>query len=333
MEPLLDLFDGVRLGPNAPLDIALTAVLIYGVFSLIQGTRAVRLVVGAILLYLIFVMAQALDLVLLATIMQTGAVVGLVALVVIFQPELRRGLDRLGRVGSLRWLGPSDAASHQRVAAILATAATALSKRRVGALVVVERDTGLGDMADTGVPLDAILSVDLMTSLFEPGSALHDGAVVVSGDKIVAAGVMLPLADRRGTKERYGTRRRAAIGVTEQTDALAIVVSEETGAISLAESGGIMREQREEDLRRRLFSLLSPADVRGTARSMASRRGRKAKAEQKDAGPAADAAVEAAGVDGAAAPADETRGEADAVLPATASDKAATSQGSMAAPE
>ncbi len=284
MEPFVDLFEGIRLGPNALLDIALTSVLIYGVFRLVQGTRAVRVVVGVVLLYVIFIVAQALDLVLLTSIMQTGAVVGLVALVVIFQPELRRGLDRLGRVGSLRWLGPSDATSHQRVAAILATAAATLSKRRIGALVAVERDTGLADMAETGEALDAILSVDLLTSLFEPGSALHDGAAVVSGDKIVAAGVMLPLADRGRSKERYGTRHRAAMGVTEQTDALAIVVSEETGAISLAEGGGIIRELGEEDLRQRLFSLLSPTDVRGTARSMATRSGRDPKAGQGGTG-------------------------------------------------
>lgn len=268
MDGLTDIFEGIRLGPNAILDIALTAVLIYGVFSLIQGTRAVRLVVGAILIYVMFVLVQALDLVLLTSIMQTGAVVGLVALVVVFQPELRRGLDRLGRVGSLRWLGPSDTASHQRQATTLASAAAQLARRRVGALIVVERDTGLGDMAETGVPIGAALSVELLTTLFQPSAPLHDGAVVVTGDRIVAAGVMLPLVERRRSKERYGTRHRAAMGVTDQTDALAIVVSEETGAISLAEGGGIIRELGEEDLRQRLFRLLGPAQVPGASRSV-----------------------------------------------------------------
>ena len=343
MESLIDLFEGLRLGPNALLDIALTAVLIYGVFSLIQGTRAVRVVIGVILLYVVFISAQALELVLLTSIMQTGAVVGLVALVVIFQPELRRGLDRLGRVGSLRWLGPSDTASHQRVAAVLASAATALSKRRIGALVVVQRDSGLGDMAETGVPLDAILSVDLLTSIFETGAALHDGAAVVSGDKIVAAGVMLPLADRGRSKERYGTRHRAAMGVTEQTDALAIVVSEETGAISLAESGGFRRELGEEDLRQRLFSLLSPVDVRGTARSMATLGGRHSKAPGKGAdtmpGSAADEStaidrsddVDAVAVVTAAHP--DATSEAISSLPLTVADKPTAATGSARASE
>ena len=123
MDQMFDLVEGVQLEPIALLDIVLTAVLIYGAFSLIQGTRAVRLIVGAILLYLLYVMAQALDLRLLSGIMQLGAVVGLFALVVVFQPELRRGLDRLGRVGSLGWLGPSGSRGAGRVAGVLASSA------------------------------------------------------------------------------------------------------------------------------------------------------------------------------------------------------------------
>ena len=151
------------------LDIVLTAVLIYGVFSLIQGTRAVRLIIGAIILLLIYAVAQALGLRLLSGIMQAGAVVGLLALVVIFQPELRRGLDRLGRVGSWRWLAPADHASQQRVAGLLAATAAGSSRRRAGALIVVERETGLGDIAETGVALHADLSSELLTTIFAPG--------------------------------------------------------------------------------------------------------------------------------------------------------------------
>ena len=209
-----------------------------------------------------------------------------------FQPELRRGLDRLGRVGSLAWLAPSDAASHQHVAAVIASAADTLSRRRAGALIVVERDTGLGDMAETGVPLDATLSTDLLTTLFQPGSALHDGAAVVAGDKVVAAGVMLPLAQRMGTHQRYGTRHRAAVGVTEQTDALAIVVSEETGGMSLAERGKISHGLSEGDLRQRLFSRLNPANIGSTAASVRSLSGRqKAKTPSPDKAPATPVAA------------------------------------------
>jgi diadenylate cyclase len=274
MDQLLDLVEGVQLEPIALLDILLTAILLYGLFSLIQGTRAVRLIVGAILLYVLYVVAQALDLRLLSGIMQIGAVVGLFALVVVFQPELRRGLDRLGRVGSLRWLGTAAPASHERAATIIAGSAAALSQRRTGALIVIERDTGLGDMAESGVRVEAHLTTELLTSLFTPGAALHDGAVIVRGDVIVAAGVMLPLAENVPQRERVGTRHRAALGVTEQTDALAVVVSEESGAMSLAEDGGLQRVLDEDDLRQRLGALVRPAEVSARARGMAERGGR-----------------------------------------------------------
>lgn len=291
MELLRDLFEGFQPGPNAILDIALTAILIYGVLSLIQGTRAVRLVVGAVVLYVIFLLAQALDLVLLTTILQTGAVVGVVALVVIFQPELRRGLDRLGRMTALPWLTASHAASHQRMATTIASAAAALSRRRVGALIVIERDTGLADMAESGIRLDAALSADLLTTIFTPGSALHDGAAIVSGDQVEAAGVMLPLATRMASGRRYGTRHRAAVGVTEQTDALAVVVSEETGAISLAEAGSISHGLAEEDLRHRLFARLDPTSIPRSTQRSRSRQAERAAPSTADAGEASSPAA------------------------------------------
>lgn len=317
MQQMFDLVEGIRLEPIALVDILLTAILIYGVFNLIQGTRAARLIIGAIILYLVFVMAQELKLVLLSGIMQAGAVVGLVALVVVFQPELRRGLDRLGRVGSLGWLGPSDASTYQRTGKVLANSAVILSKRRVGALIVVERDSGLADMAETGVAIHAHLSTELLTSIFAPGYPLHDGAVIVSADQIVSAGVMLPLAQRLPSTERYGTRHRAALGVTEQTDALAIVVSEETGAISLAEGGRIFRDLDEAELRQRLYGLLGPADVARRARRVALRGGRRSAA----------VAAPKAGGGAVGAAADEAR-----VEPAS-TDTTAKSPGTAGAPE
>jgi len=266
MDQLRDLAADLRIEPSALLDIFLTAVLIYLVLRLIQGTRAVRLAIGAAIVYAVYVFALELDLRLLSGILQTGAVVGLVALVVIFQPELRRGLDRIGRVGSWALINGSDAGNYQRVSSLLAAAAAKLSRRRTGALIVVERDTGLGDMAETGVVMHADLTAELMASLFAPGYPLHDGAVLVQGDEIVAAGVMLPLADREGSLEDYGTRHRAALGITEQTDAVAIVVSEESGAISLAVHGSIVRRLDEDELRQRLYGLLAPAGMGSRAR-------------------------------------------------------------------
>ena len=248
------------------LDIALTALLFYGLFSLIQGTRAVRLVIGAIMLYIVYVIAQALNLILLLAILQTGAVVGLLALVVIFQPELRRALERIGRVGSFGWvLAPANASHAERVSTILARTASALAGQRIGALIVVERETGLQDAAEGGVMLHADLSGELLHSIFTPHTALHDGAVIIRGDRILAAGVVLPLSETAFHRERYGTRHRAAIGISEQTDAVAIVVSEETGHVSLIEGGRVLRSLDEERLQKALLALLRPPDARGRA--------------------------------------------------------------------
>jgi diadenylate cyclase len=259
VDQLLNLVGGVNIEPAGVLDIAVTSLLIYWLFSLIQGTRAVRLVIGAIVLYIIYVIAQALNLRLLMGIMQTGAVVGLLALVVVFQPELRRALERLGRVGSFGWIWTPAAAGHaERLAAVLAHTAATLSAQRIGALIVVERETGIEDAAESGVMLHADLSAELLQSIFTPHTDLHDGAVIIRGDRILAAGVVLPLSETSVQRERYGTRHRAAIGISEQTDAVALVVSEETGHMSLIERGRVLRVLDEERLRTALLALLRP---------------------------------------------------------------------------
>ncbi len=266
IDQLRDLVEGIEIEPIALLDIGLTALLIYGLFSLIQGTRAVRLVMGAILLLVVYVAAQAVQLSLLSGIMETGAVVGLLALVVIFQPELRRALERIGRVGSMGWVfGNASQRDSQRVPAVLARTAVILAAGRIGALIVIERETGLEDAAEAGVMVHADLSQELLHSIFTPHAALHDGAVIVRGERIVAAGVVLPLSETSVHRERFGTRHRAAIGITEQTDALAIVVSEESGSVSLVERGRILRNLDEERLRNALTALLRSSDGVGRA--------------------------------------------------------------------
>ncbi len=244
------------------LDIGVTALFIYGLFSLIRGTRAVRLVIGISVLFVIYAIAQALGLRLFTQILQTGAVVGLFALVVIFQPELRRALEQIGRVGSLAWiLSPGDERSIERAAGEIARAASALSVESIGALIVVERETGLEEIAETGVMLHADLSADLLRTIFTPKSALHDGAVIVRGTSIVAAGALLPLAETTVQSERFGTRHRAALGITEQTDAVVVVVSEENGHVSLVERARIVRNLNEPQLARALRGLLGARDT------------------------------------------------------------------------
>jgi diadenylate cyclase len=220
----------------------------------------VRLVIGVIVLYGVYVAAQFFGLQLLSQVLQAGAVVGVVAVVVVFQPELRRALERIGRVGSLGWLFSPTVGSVERIARDVARAAIELAEQRHGALVVIERETGLEDAAETGVMLHADLSPELLLTIFTPRSPLHDGAVILRGDRVVAAGAVLPLAETTVHSERLGTRHRAALGITEQTDALAVVVSEETGSVALVERARIVRNMDEERLRTALVALLHAGD-------------------------------------------------------------------------
>lgn len=263
-ELLGSILEQVRL--TTVLDIGLTALLIYWLFSLIRGTSAVRLVIGVSVLFIVYVLAVALDLRLLVRILQAGAVVGLFALVVVFQPELRRALERIGRVGSFAWLlSPGESSAVGHVAAEVAKAAAGLSADGHGALMVLERETGLEEVAETGVMIHGDVSADLLRTIFAPRTALHDGAVVIRGATIVAAGATLPLADTAVHTERFGTRHRAALGIAEQTDAIVIVVSEENGQISLVERTRIVRNLNEPQLARAIRTLLDPGHGRRSA--------------------------------------------------------------------
>jgi diadenylate cyclase len=276
MDQLLELARGFEVQPIALLDVALTALLIYGLFSLIRGTRAVRLVIGLTVLYGIYVAATAFKLQLLTQILQAGAVVGLLALVVVFQPEMRRALERIGRVGSMGWLvAPGNNRSVERVASVVARSAAHLGAQRTGALIVLERETGLQDTAETGVMLNAELSFETLGTIFTPHSLLHDGAVLIRGELIAAAAVVLPLSETGLYRERFGTRHRAALGITEQTDALVVVVSDETGSVGLVERGRIVRNLDEDRLRAALLALLGPGSSRSRlpAQAEALRRG------------------------------------------------------------
>jgi diadenylate cyclase len=246
------------------IDIGITAFLIYGLFSLIRGTRAVSLVIGVTVLFAVYAAARFFGLQLLTQILQTGAVVGLFALVVVFQPELRRALERIGRVGSFNWLfSPAEQRAVDHVADEVAKAASLMSADGHGALIVLERNTGLEEVAETGVMLHADVSADLLRTIFAPRTPLHDGAVIIREEVVLSAGSLLPLAEMTVHTERFGTRHRAALGITEQTDAVVIVVSEENGQVSLVERARIVRNLNEVQLARAIRSLLAPTDGRG----------------------------------------------------------------------
>jgi len=250
-----------QITPTTLLDIAITALFIYWLFSLIRGTRAVTLVIGVTILFGVYGLAQLLELRLFTQLLQTGAVVGLFALVVVFQPELRRALERIGRVGTFSWLlAPATQRRLDHVSSEVARAAAELSRHGHGMLIVLERETGLEEIAETGVMLHSDLSMELLCTIFAPKTALHDGAVIIRGDAILAAAALLPLTDMN-LSERFGTRHRAALGITEDTDAVAVVVSEENGQMSVVERARIVRVPTEAQLQRAIRSLLEAPSV------------------------------------------------------------------------
>ncbi len=243
-----------RFGVSAVLDVAIVSLLLYWLLSLISGTSAATLVRGIlILLTLGFVLSNVFNLTMLQFLLRNSIPALIFAIPVLFQPEIRRALEQLGRAGSL--IPRTTVVSpNTRLAETVARAAQQLAERRFGALLVLERSTPLGEYASRGVAVDALLSSELLLNIFWPNSPLHDGAVVIHGDRVVAAGVVLPLA-QSPTVDHIGTRHRAAIGITEISDAIAVVVSEETGGISLANAGRMVRNLGEARLQKVLSIL------------------------------------------------------------------------------
>jgi diadenylate cyclase len=240
-------------------DVFVVSLLIFWLLGVAQGTRATSLIRGAIIfLAMVYILATVFDLGTLNWILARTWPALLVAIPVIFQPELRRALEQLGHTGSrLRETFPAnvDVGTEQAIDEIV-RAAGQLARQRYGALMIIERETGLQDYAESGVPIDATLTRQLLINIFYPNSPLHDGAVLTRGDRIVAASAVLPLTDNISASSQLGTRHRAAIGVTEDSDALAVVVSEETGQIAVAHSGRLIRGLDQDRLRRVLRTLM-----------------------------------------------------------------------------
>lgn len=238
---MLDLPQGVddvlgRLDGSAAVDILLISISIYWLLLLLRGTTAMTVLRGtAVLLLGAFLLSRAMDLQVVSWILRNSVAGLVIAMAIVFQPEVRRALERLGRTGirSLRRAG------HRHALDIVVRDALRLARQRHGALIVLERDTGLQDVIDTGVTLDAQLSDELLGSIFAPSTPLHDGAVVLRLDRVVAAGCTLPLSQSPLPSE-YGMRHRAALGITESTDAVVVVVSEERGEVSLASAGRML---------------------------------------------------------------------------------------------
>ncbi|MEE2677138.1 MAG: diadenylate cyclase CdaA [Myxococcota bacterium] len=245
---LQDTYDPVR----DTLDIGIVAFGTYWLLLLIRGTRAVQILVGLVVLIGALVASRVFELVTLQLILDALLAPGVIILVILFQHDIRRALARMGR-GLFRGV---SAEQESQIVEEIVRAAQTLSKRRIGGLVVLERETGLDDQLEASTPLDAAVAKDLLVSLFLPASPLHDGAVVVQRGRIAMAGAILPLTVRDDLPEGVGTRHRAAVGITEETDAVVVVVSEETGSISLVMGGEIVQGLDAPELRSALSDVL-----------------------------------------------------------------------------
>jgi diadenylate cyclase len=234
------------------IDIILVAIVIYEFLALIRGTRAALILIGLSIVALAFYLSRLGELVTLNWMITRVLPYAVFALIVIFAPEIRQGLARLGRHLTFARSTGAEANAYDDIV----MAANLFSQNQTGALIVIEREIGLRTYIESGVALDAQLSYDLLATLFRPSAPLHDGAVIVQGDRVAAAACFLPLSMNPVLSTQLGTRHRAGIGITEETDAIAIIVSEETGSISLAVAGTIERDLTVDQLGERMGKLL-----------------------------------------------------------------------------
>lgn len=238
------------------IDITIVIFLMYCFFKIVRGSRAWQLIKGIALLIIATWMSGLFNLKILNWILTGIMNLGVIAIIVIFQPELRRALEQLGTNKLTQFFGIDKDLSTKTKEDIykVVIAATELSKAKTGALIVLERDIKIQDIIATGIPMNAEVSPQLLVNIFEPKTPLHDGAVVISGNKIVAAACVLPLADDKDIAKELGTRHRAAIGISKESDSIVVVVSEETGKISVAKDGTLIADVREDVLKKILIS-------------------------------------------------------------------------------
>lgn len=243
------------IGITDILDILIVTFIIYKLLDFIRETRAEQLAKGLLVLIIITVLSKVLQLYTLHWILSGVMTVGLIAIVVIFQPELRRGLEYLGRSKLSNVLTEVDKDEAKRMVGQLVEAIDSMSSSKTGALIVIEREISLNDIAETGTIIDAAVSAQMVGNIFYEGAPLHDGALIIRGDRLYAAGCVLPLTQNKDLNKELGTRHRAGIGITENSDALVIIVSEETGIISIAQNGKLTRFLDAKMVEKTLYSI------------------------------------------------------------------------------
>jgi len=254
-----DLFLNIRI--RDIFDILIVAIAFYKLFMLIRETRAEQLTKGIFVLFSLTKVSEWLEFYTLNWILETMMTVGVIAILIVFQPELRRALEYIGRS---RFFTKSfleiKGESLKEIFSEIVDAVASLSRQKIGALIVIERETGLNEVAETGTKIEGKVSSDLLINIFIPNTPLHDGAVIIKDDVVKAAGCFLPLTDNTSLSKDLGTRHRAALGISERSDCLAIVVSEETGSISIAENGSLARYLDIKTLEQILMDMYKPKD-------------------------------------------------------------------------
>lgn len=242
---------------NDVLDIVVVTYVIYKLMMIVRGTKAVQLIKGISIILVSWFLSGFFGLKTLQFLLNQVITYGLLGIIIIFQPELRRGLEHLGRTSNLFGrTSTSDEDKQRQMIEAIVSSAQYMSKRRIGALIAIERDTGLNEYVETGIRMDSHITSQLIINLFIPNTPLHDGAMIIQDGKIAAAACYLPLSESPHIDKALGTRHRAAIGVSEVTDSVTLTVSEETGAVSLAIAGRLYRELDEEALRNKLIQEL-----------------------------------------------------------------------------
>ncbi|MDA1478097.1 diadenylate cyclase CdaA [Bacillus changyiensis] len=231
------------------VDILLVWYVIYKLMMVIRGTKAVQLLKGIVVIVLVRLASQYFGLNTLQWLVDQAITWGFLAIIIIFQPELRRALEQLGRGRFFSRTGNPEEEQQQQVIDAITKSMHYMAKRRIGALLTIERETGMGDYIETGIPLNAKVSSELLINIFIPNTPLHDGAVIMKHNEVAAAACYLPLSESPFISKELGTRHRAAVGISEVTDSLTIVVSEETGGISVAKNGNLHRGLSEEELK------------------------------------------------------------------------------------
>lgn len=246
------------------LDVLVVWYVIYMLMMLLRGTKAVQLFRGIVVIIFIKLASWYIGLETVSWIMDQVINWGIIAIIVIFQPEIRRGLEHLGRGSLFANYNRKENEAEIKLVDVLDQAIQYMSKRRIGALITVQMNTGLDDYIETGIPLDADVSGALLINIFIPNTPLHDGAVIIKDNRIAVAAAYLPLSESNLIPKELGTRHRAAVGISEVTDALTIVVSEETGGVTITKNNELIRDLTQQDYRKLLYNELVPTQEEKT---------------------------------------------------------------------